>query len=104
MKKLLAACIAFLYFIPVYAMHIRGGELSYKYVGPGTAPNSSIYFLRLKLYIDCNANAPGQNETVEPFTIFNRSTGAQVYNISVDKTSESLIQYDPNSNPCITNP
>ncbi|MEP6749255.1 MAG: gliding motility-associated C-terminal domain-containing protein [Bacteroidota bacterium] len=104
MKKIFAACIAFLYFIPVYAMHIRGGELSYKYVGPGTAPNSSIYFLRLKLYIDCNANAPGQNETVEPFTIFNKSTGAQVYNINVDKTSESLIQYDPNSNPCITNP
>jgi PKD repeat protein len=104
MKKLLAAGIAILCFIPMYAMHIRGGELSYKYMGPGVAPNSSIYFLRLKLYIDCNANSPGQNETSAPFTIFNKATNIEYATITVGKTNESLITYDPSSNPCITNP
>ena len=91
MKKLLAAGIAILCFIPMYAMHIRGGELSYKYMGPGVAPNSSIYFLRLKLYIDCNANSPGQNETSAPFTIFNKATNIAYATVTVDKTNESLI-------------
>ncbi|MEP7279827.1 MAG: PKD domain-containing protein [Bacteroidota bacterium] len=104
MKKLLAAGIAILFLLPVYAMHIRGGELSYKYLGPGTAPNSTMYFVRLKLYIDCNANSPTQNETNAPFTVFNKSTGTQIYNVNVSLTSEQLITYDPGSNPCITNP
>ena len=104
MKQLLAAVISFLFFVPAYARHIRGGELSYKYLGPGTAANTSSYLIRLKLYIDCTANDPGQNETSAPFTIFSRATNTQIANITVDKTNEELINYDPNSNPCITNP
>ncbi len=90
--------------MPVYAKHIRGGELSYKYIGPGTAPNTSQYFIRLKLYIDCDASDPGQNETSAPFTFFNKLTGRQILNVTVSKTKEELITYDPKSNPCITNP
>lgn len=104
MKKLLAAGIAIVYFMPLYAMHIRGGELSYKYLGPGVAANSSSYFVRLKLYIDCNANSPGQNETSAPFTVFSRPNNLQVMSVLVDLTNQELITYDPNSNPCITNP
>ncbi|MEO5682936.1 MAG: PKD domain-containing protein [Chitinophagaceae bacterium] len=105
MKKLLAASIAFLLFIPLYANHIRGGELSYKYLGPGLAPNTSSYLIRLKLYIDCNANAAGQNEPTEPFTIFKKSNNVQFLLIDpVNSTSQQIINYDPASNPCITNP
>ncbi len=104
MKKLLAAIVTILFFIPVYARHIRGGEMSYAYVGPGVAPNSSTYTLRLKLYIDCNANDPGQNETSVPFTIYRRSDNARIANITVNITGQQIITYDPNSNPCITNP
>ena len=104
MKKLLAASIAILFLLPVFAAHIRGGELSYKYLGPGASPNTSSYFLRLKLYIDCNANSPGQNETEVPFTIFRRSDNSQYANVAVSLTSQQIIMYDPNSNPCITNP
>jgi gliding motility-associated-like protein len=105
MKKILAAGIAILCFIPLYAAHVRGGELSYKYLGPGTAANTSRYLLRLKLYIDCNANNPGQNETAVPFTIFNRSNNLQFGStISAPLTSQTITSYDPNSNPCITNP
>ncbi|MEP6726758.1 MAG: PKD domain-containing protein [Bacteroidota bacterium] len=104
MKKLLAAGIAILCFMPVYAKHIRGGELSYKYLGPGSSPNTSGYLVTLKLYIDCNANDPGQNETSAPFTVFSRANNAMFSNVTVGLTSQQVIMYDPNSNPCITNP
>jgi len=104
MKKLLAAGIAILCFMPVFARHIRGGELSYQYLGPGQSANTSSYLLRLKLYIDCNANDPGQNETSAPFTIFRKSDNIQFGNIDVSLASQQIIQYDPASNPCITNP
>ena len=104
MKKLLASIISLLLLAPVYANHIRGGEMSYKYLGPGANPNTSSYLLRLKLYIDCNANSPGQNETSAPFTIFSRATNTQLNNLTVNLSREDLITYDPNSNPCITNP
>lgn len=104
MKKLLVAALAILFFLPTYARHIRGGELSYRYVGPGASPNTSSYLVRLKLYIDCTANDPGQNETTAPFTIFSRGTNQQYSHVLVNKTNEELITYDPSSNPCITNP
>ncbi len=104
MKKLLAAGIAIIFFLPMYARHIRGGELSYKYIGPGVAANSSSYLLRLKLYIDCTASDPGQDEPTASFTIFDKSNNAQFANITVNRLSQDIITYDPRSNPCITNP
>lgn len=104
MRKVFAILFFLLLLVPAYARHIRGGELSYKYLGSGASPNSSNYLLRLKLYIDCTANDPGQNETSEPFTIFDRSNGSIVTSITANITSETVIQYDPASNPCITNP
>jgi PKD repeat protein len=104
MKKLLAFVILVLLLLPVYARHIRGGEMSYQYKGPGASPNTSSYLIRLKLYVDCTANDPGQNETSEPFTVFSKSANAQFANITVNLIRQDIIQYDPNSNPCITNP
>ena len=104
MKKLLAAGIAILCFLPMYARHIRGGELSYKYLGPGTTANSSSYLLTLKLYIDCTANDPGQDEPTAPFTIFRKSDNSIYADILVNRIKQDVIMYDPASNPCITNP
>lgn len=104
MRKVFAILFFLSLLTPAFARHIRGGELSYKYLGSGASPNSSNYLLRLKLYIDCSANQPGQNETTEPFTIFDRSTGKIFTGVTANLTSETVIQYDPASNPCITNP
>lgn len=104
MKKIFALLFFLMALVPAFARHIRGGELSYKYLGSGASPNSSNYLIRLKLYIDCTANDPGQNETFEPFTVFDRSNGSIVTSVTANITSETVIQYDPASNPCITNP
>jgi PKD repeat protein len=106
MKNLFALLVGLLVFLPTYARHVRGGEMSYRYIGPGAAPNSSRYFVRLKLYIDCfTATSAGQNETSEPFTIFKKLDNSFFEVIGpIQRTSEQIISYDPGSNPCISNP
>ena len=87
------------------ANHIRGGELSYRYLGPGRSANTSRYMLTLKLYIDCFQNNQGQFDRQVPFTIFDRNTNRQIGQPEIAPFAEERrISYDPNSNPCITNP
>ncbi len=106
MKRLLSIVVFVLGFVSfVRAEHIKGGEMYYEYLGTGSAANSSRYRITLKLYIDCNANNPGQIDAQIPFTVFDRGTGSQVgTTLTAPNTSEQFINYDPNSNPCITNP
>ncbi|NII29591.1 hypothetical protein HB364_31220 [Pseudoflavitalea sp. X16] len=86
-----------------FAAHVRGGEMYYRYDSANSTATMSRYIVTLKLYIDCNAGQ-GQLENVAPFTVFDKSNNAQIMNITVDLTREEWIRYDPNSNPCITNP
>ena len=91
--------------MPLYAAHIRGGELYYKYEGAGNAAGSSKYTLILKLYIDCGQNDPGQLDVRAALTIFSRGTNQQIGQARIARMfKEEFIRYDPNSNPCITNP
>ncbi len=105
MKRL---CFTFLLFwgsvLSAFAAHIRGGELSYRYLGPGSAPNTSSYQLTLKLYIDCGQNDQGQLDQQAYLTIFSRENNRQVGGQYAGMIRDEFISYDPNSNPCITNP
>lgn len=86
------------------AEHIKGGEMSYVYVGPGGSPNTSVYNVTLKLYIDCRANSPQQLETEINMTIFSRENNAQYGNVlTVGMSTEFFLNFDPASNPCISN-
>ncbi|MEO8583322.1 MAG: PKD domain-containing protein, partial [Flavitalea sp.] len=60
----------------------------------------------LKLYIDCGQNDPGQLDTKAALTIFSKPGNQEIaLRIAPMKSeSEKFIRYDPNSNPCITNP
>src|SRR5688500_11716661 len=91
--------------LPLSAAHIRGGELYYRYIGPASTANSSIYRITLKLYIDCGQNDPGQLDIQAPLTIFTKGNNMQYGGVQMAvMTSEEFIRYDPNSNRCITNP
>ena len=106
MKKILSIFVLLACILnPTRAEHIKGGEISYVYLGDGADPNSSIYRVTLKLYIDCNARSPEQLETSINFTVFQKSNNAQYGNeITALMAGEEFIQFDPNSNPCIGNP
>ncbi len=77
----------------------------YTYLRPGVTPNSSVYKITLKLYIDCFQNNPGQDDPSEPISVFRKSDNSSYRGspFTAPKTDEETISYDPNSNPCITN-
>lgn len=104
MKRLCFIILFWGYVLPLSAAHIRGGELSYRYIGPGTAPNSSSYRLTLKLYIDCGQNDAGQLDNEAFLTVFSKPNNAQYTGKFATMVRDEFIRYDPNSNPCITNP
>lgn len=47
MKKILFSCLLVFLFSDAFATHIIGGEMRYEYIGPGLAPNSKQYRVRL---------------------------------------------------------
>lgn len=104
MKKLAAIIVSLFAFVPLFASHIRGGEMYYKYLGPGSGSNTSLYEVTLKLYIRCDANE-NQKDPNEPFTVFRNADNSQYGNSKLAPlTSVVPISYDPASNPCISNP
>ncbi|MBC7848546.1 MAG: gliding motility-associated C-terminal domain-containing protein [Chitinophagaceae bacterium] len=106
MKKFLAISLLLVgFFSNLQAEHIKGGEMSYRYLGPGPTVGTSIYQISLKLYIDCAASQPGQLDSDIPLTFFDKSNNAQSgASLVAPMVQEYFIQFDPNSNPCIGNP
>ena len=49
MKKVLCSFLLIFLFAEVHATHIIGGEMRYEYLGPGAAPNSKLYRIRILL-------------------------------------------------------
>lgn len=86
----------------LFAEHIKGGELFYEYLGPSNG--NSQYRVTLKLYIDCNANSPGQLDTEIRLTVFDKSNNAQIGVFKANTTGDQFLRFDPASNPCILNP
>jgi PKD repeat protein len=92
------------FILPLSAAHIRGGELYYKYQGPGVTPNTSSYLVTLKLYIDCGQNDPGQLDKEVFLTVFTKPQNLEYIGRYAKMVDEAFIRYDPASNPCINNP
>ncbi len=87
------------------AAHIRGGELTYRYLSTDAVNGTSKYELILKLYVDCNARGEGQLDAKVSFSIFNKTGGiTYLQSVEANFTSDQRIEYDPKSNPCILNP
>lgn len=57
MKRLIIIPIVMMLLaLPAIARHIKGGEISYTYLGPGAAPNTERYIITLRLFLECNAS------------------------------------------------
>jgi len=54
MKKVLLLIFFLLFIIKIFAHHIVGGEIFYKYLGAGASPGTSIYHISLRLFRDCD--------------------------------------------------
>jgi gliding motility-associated-like protein len=63
MRKLYSIlCCTLLWTSAVYARHIKGGEINYEYIGPGSLPNTDIFVITLRLFLECNASGQQLDE------------------------------------------
>ncbi len=70
MKKYSVLVILIFVYIPSFALHIAGGEMFYRYVGPGLTPNTDHYSVTLRLFRECNPVAPpGQSAAPMPLEV-----------------------------------
>jgi len=105
MKKLtLIICLTIIWMQHIQARHIKGGEISYEYLGPGITPNSDRFVITLRLFLECNASGQQLDETanVGIFRIADQQaiSGSP---FTFPLTSDQFINIRQ-PNPCIVNP
>jgi PKD repeat protein len=90
--------------LSLWARHIKGGEIFYSYIGPGSSPNSDKYLIELRLFISCES-VQGQLETIVNLGIFknadNKAAPGSPYTLNL--SSDQFINLTTPS-PCIINP
>lgn len=57
-KKTTLMVLAMLFVFAAHARHVAGGELFYKYLGPGATPGTNSYQVTLRLFRDCASTGP----------------------------------------------
>ncbi len=86
------------------AKHISGGEMLYEYVREGTATNTKVYRITLRLFRDENCSGCADMPASVSIGIFNNINNTQVggyYNVSLDRTETVPLAELPG---CIINP
>ena len=108
MKIALLIFTFFLLAIPAYSKHIIGGEMTYEYIGPGSASNTLRFRITLKLFRDQNsppdAAAMPDNVFIGIYNVDNSSQypGTNQY-YDIPKTIEQPVSVNPFPT-CISNP
>lgn len=82
------------------ARHLKGGFLSYAYVGPGSAANTAIYKLKLIQYMDCDATG-GQIDASITFSFFDGGNNQHINEITVNRTNLYFLDKS-NDEACIS--
>lgn len=105
MRKLFFLFILIFTLSNTKATHIAGGELFYKYVGVGTAANTSRYEITMRLLRECTSvGAPLNNEVVN-IGIYNAVTLNRTNTLTLAQTftgTPPSIRNSPGANNCLT--
>lgn len=103
MKKLLAIVLALLCWQGLTARHIKGGEISYTYLGPGSG-GTDRYQIMLRLFLDCNASGSQLDSDVSIAIYGNgANTPAPGSPFTLPLLEDEFINLS-SPNPCIVNP
>lgn len=101
MKKLLFTLLFSIALIHAFAAHIKGGFLTYEYLGPGTVnPTFLRYKIKLTMYMSCFPTS-GQLTNPINLTIFRGSTSIEHANPSVSITNRRELEKKVDE-PCIS--
>jgi gliding motility-associated-like protein len=103
MKKLIVTLLTIFTLQGAFAGHIAGGELYYRYLGPGVAPNTDRFEITLRLFRECDA---GPNFAPLPslvtLGIYRTANGTLVRSVDVGRVGAPAIEeVQMSPNPCV---
>lgn len=87
------------------ASHISGGELIYKYLGPGSFENTSKYRITMKLFRECTSNGQILNTETVNIGIYSQTTRYLYRDLLLNREwsgDPPVIRNTPSAFPCIT--
>lgn len=109
MKKFVIVILCISISLICHAGHIAGGEVYYKYLGPGASANSDRYEITLRLFRECNPPPSPGGLMTAPMPDFarigiftNSGTSSLVVSLDVNRSDLSQILLGTPS-PCIVN-
>jgi len=93
----------------LFATHIIGGEMRYEYIGPGVAPNSKLYKIRLLLL---KGDSPTGASLISQYIVgvFNNDDGGKVIGPAANNNWAAVEDFSGTQpvpiivSPCIQNP
>lgn len=85
---------------PVWALHIKGGWMSYKYGGKDASGNL-LYTFTVKVFRDCGTQSPGQNDVSINISIFPVGSTSTPVTFPAGLTRNYILQ-KTSFNPCIS--
>ena len=87
------------------ASHISGGEVFYKYIGPGATPNTDEYRVTVRLFRECTSNGQALNTEVVNIGIFAAANNTLFTILPLNKLWQNdppVLQNTPGAIPCLT--
>jgi len=102
MKKFVITIILSVFLVNAFAAHIKGGFITYRYLGPGIINSSNLrYRITLTIYMTCDNLGPGQLSNPINLTVFRGDGTTQFDNPSVNITNQYRLGKGADE-PCIT--
>src|SRR4051812_22497471 len=83
MKKSLLIILLLMFQLCSFAAHIAGGELQYKYVGPGSSLNTDKYRITMRLFRECTSTGPRLENEVVNVGAYSTSTYVLKYSVTL---------------------
>jgi gliding motility-associated-like protein len=82
------------------ALHIKGGWMSYQYIGTDAQGNIQ-YAFTVKVFRDCGPQSPGQNDGVINITLFRNGDNTFAGTFAASLTQNTFLR-KTTFNPCVT--
>ncbi|RXK81399.1 PKD domain-containing protein [Filimonas effusa] len=104
MKILILVLVLSFAATPLMANHLKGGWISYEYLGPGAASNTSNYSITINQYLDCNSTQQQIDQEVF-LGIYNLDNNSLLQTLTVTRTATSIdtkLSFSPCINPVPT--
>ena len=109
MKRILLLCLFIVAVSDVFATHIIGGEMRYEYIGPGAAPNTRLYRIRL-LLLKGSSTAGAALQSQYVVGVFDNDNGQKVIGTAANNNWLAVEDFTGTlpvpviASPCIQNP